>query len=54
MRTLLLVMFIGLLAPASLKAQSSDEKAIRAVLAKQNEAWNRGDIDGFHERLLEQ
>ena len=47
MRTLLLVVFIGLLAPVVLKAQSTDEKAIRAVLALQNEAWNSGDIDGF-------
>jgi ketosteroid isomerase-like protein len=47
MRILLFVMFIGLLAPASGKAQSSDEKAIRVVLAQQNEAWNRGDIEGF-------
>jgi uncharacterized protein (TIGR02246 family) len=47
MRILLLVMFIGLLAPASLQAQSSGEKAIRAVLAEQNAAWNRGDIEGF-------
>jgi uncharacterized protein (TIGR02246 family) len=47
MRILLLVMFIGLLAPASGKAQSSGEKAIRAVLAEQNAAWNRGDIEGF-------
>lgn len=47
MRTLLLVMVIGFLAPASLKAQSADEKAIRDMLGKQNEAWNRGDLDGF-------
>ena len=47
MRTLLLVMLIGCLAPAALKAQSADEKAIRAVLGKQNEAWNRGDLENF-------
>lgn len=47
MRNLLLVVFIGLMAPASLKAQSSDEKAIREILAKQNAAWNRGDLEGF-------
>lgn len=47
MRNLLLVLFIGLMAPASLKAQSADEKTIREILAKQNEAWNRGDLDGF-------
>ena len=28
-------------------AQSKDELAIRKVLAAQNDAWNRGDIDGF-------
>ena len=28
-------------------AQSKDEQAIRNVLATQNAAWNRGDIDGF-------
>ena len=28
-------------------AQSKDELAIRKVLAEQNDAWNRGDIDGF-------
>lgn len=47
MRILWLIVLIGLAAPASLKAQSADEKAIRAMLAKQNEAWNRGDLEGF-------
>jgi ketosteroid isomerase-like protein len=28
-------------------AQSKDEQAIRAVLQKQTEAWNRGDIKNF-------
>lgn len=28
-------------------AQSNDEKAIRAILAEQTEAWNRGNIDDF-------
>jgi uncharacterized protein (TIGR02246 family) len=28
-------------------AQSSDEAAIRAVMAAQTAAWNRADIDGF-------
>ena len=27
--------------------QSIDELAVRKVLSKQTEAWNRGDIDGF-------
>ena len=28
-------------------AQSKDEVDVRNVLAKQNAAWNRGDIDAF-------
>lgn len=28
-------------------AQSKDETEVRNVLAKQNAAWNRGDIDAF-------
>jgi ketosteroid isomerase-like protein len=28
-------------------SQSKDEKAIRQLLSSQNEAWNRGNIDGF-------
>jgi uncharacterized protein (TIGR02246 family) len=28
-------------------AQSKDEAEVRNVLAKQNAAWNRGDIDAF-------
>lgn len=28
-------------------AQTDDEKEIRKVLAGQNEAWNRGDVDAF-------
>ena len=27
--------------------QSTDEKQVRDVLAKQNMAWNRGDVDAF-------
>ena len=27
--------------------QSKDEKEVRDVLAKQNAAWNRGDVDAF-------
>lgn len=30
-----------------LMAQSSDEKAIRKLLAEQTAAWNRGNIDDF-------
>ena len=28
-------------------AQSTDEAAVRKVLATQNAAWNRGDVDAF-------
>lgn len=28
-------------------SQSKDENAIRQLLAKQTESWNRGDIEGF-------
>ncbi len=28
-------------------AQSKDESAVRKVLATQNAAWNRGDVDAF-------
>ena len=28
-------------------AQSTDETAVRKVLATQNAAWNRGDVDAF-------
>src|SRR5260221_3249186 len=35
-------------APGTLHAQSqSTEDAIRAVLTAQQDAWNRGDVDGF-------
>jgi ketosteroid isomerase-like protein len=36
-----------LVASSATMAQSKDELAIRKVLATQNAAWNRGDIDGF-------
>lgn len=36
-----------LLSHTSLFAQSKDEQAIRQLLATQNAAWNRGDIDSF-------
>lgn len=31
----------------SVFSQSKDETAVRNVLAKQNAAWNRGDVDAF-------
>jgi uncharacterized protein (TIGR02246 family) len=30
-------------------AQDRDEQAVRQLLEKQNQAWNRGDIEGFME-----
>jgi hypothetical protein len=43
-KILLLVMLLG---AEKLIAQSKDEVAVRKVLATQNEAWNRGDVDAF-------
>jgi ketosteroid isomerase-like protein len=31
----------------SIHAQSKDETAVRQMLAQQDKAWNRGDIEGF-------
>ncbi len=45
MKKLLLILIIIL--PSIAKAQSKDEAAIRNILATQNEAWNRGDIEQF-------
>ena len=41
--------FLSLLLVFSLQvfAQSSDEKEVRQLLAKQNAAWNRGDLETF-------
>jgi ketosteroid isomerase-like protein len=36
-----------LLTTGKIFAQSTDEAAVRKVLATQNAAWNRGDIDAF-------
>ena len=42
-------LFIGFLTILSVSvfSQSQDEKEVRNVLAKQNAAWNRGDVDAF-------
>lgn len=45
MKKILLAAFI--LMAAALSAQSKDETAIRKLLNRQAEDWNRGDIDGF-------
>jgi len=41
--TLLLILFTA----EKIFAQSTDEAAVRKVLATQNAAWNRGDVDAF-------
>lgn len=45
MKKILLAAFIFF--TATLSAQSKDENAIRQLLNRQSEDWNRGDIDGF-------
>ncbi len=47
MRAILIVFLF--LAVQPVFAQSKDETAIRNVLARQTEAWNRGDLEGFME-----
>jgi hypothetical protein len=42
-------LFFLLLSTSIIHAQTKDEMAIRKVLNKQNDAWNRGDIDAFME-----
>lgn len=42
-----LLLSLLLLAGLGSHAQSKDEKAILAMLEKQNQAWNRGDVAGF-------
>ena len=41
--------FAAILSPVGLGSQTAEAatKEIRAVIAAQQEAWNRGDIDGF-------
>jgi uncharacterized protein (TIGR02246 family) len=45
MKSLLLIGLISF--SISSYGQSKDEKEIRAILTKQNAAWNRGDLDAF-------
>jgi ketosteroid isomerase-like protein len=48
LQRVLLAMVVGFLVAGQASAKSSHkEEAIRAVLAAQAEAWNRGDLDGF-------
>jgi hypothetical protein len=42
-----LLLAFMLLTVTTVHAQSKDEKAVRDLLARQNEAWNRGDLEGF-------
>jgi ketosteroid isomerase-like protein len=46
MKRFLMVMVFGVMTIAVL-AQSDQESAIRQILAKQTEAWNKGDINAF-------
>ena len=43
-KIILLLIFIN---TGKIFAQSTDEAAVRKVLAIQNAAWNRGDVDAF-------
>ena len=45
MKSLLLLLFLTVTAVAG--AQSKNERAIRALLHIQTQAWNRGDLEGF-------
>ena len=44
-KTFLFILFAGL--SFHTMAQSKDEEAVRAILAEQTAAWNKGDIDDF-------
>ena len=46
MHLTILAIFFGLF-PILVHAQKNDEKAIRSVLEKQTQAWNKGNIDEF-------
>jgi uncharacterized protein (TIGR02246 family) len=43
----LLIFIVAISLSLTSLAQSKDETEVRNVLAKQNAAWNRGDIDAF-------
>ena len=42
-----IIFLLILLNTGKIFAQSSDETAVRKILATQNAAWNRGDVDAF-------
>ncbi len=46
MKRFMLVLLTGILSIAGL-AQSKQDSAIKQILEKQTEAWNKGDIDAF-------
>lgn len=46
MKRFMLVLLLGVLGIAGV-AQSQQESAIKQILEKQTEAWNKGDIDAF-------
>lgn len=41
------IILVGWLAPCRAQTDNKATKAIRAVMAEQSAAWNRGDIEGF-------
>lgn len=45
MKNIILIISVFIFFTAS--GQTDDEKEVRKVLATQNEAWNRGDVDAF-------
>jgi uncharacterized protein (TIGR02246 family) len=47
MRRLLTFALLFLICQAALAAETAATSAARGVLAAQNDAWNRGDIEGF-------
>ena len=47
MQKLFLSFIIAFLFSLSISAQTNDEQEIRKVLTVQDEAWNKGDIEGF-------
>lgn len=40
-------LILSLLFSVTVFCQSTDEAAVRKILANQNAAWNRGDVDAF-------
>jgi ketosteroid isomerase-like protein len=53
MQNRIFLVFILISATLSASAQNKDEQTIRALLAKQTEQWNKGNIEGFMEGYWE-